>query len=282
MAWPRLHRADHLGLPAAPGRPVAAVVAGMVFLAALAAAGTLAASDLARRWRGAAGQATIVQVPRPAEQAGGTTREAAVAGLLGTGARLLSQAEVEARLRPWLGADAGRLGTGLPAVFAVKGALPAGSEARLDQAAPGTLVSRGAEWQAALLTLARSLVACFWLVLAVVGGVAAAVVAIATQAGLAARRDALEIVHGLGATDAMIAGRLAGRMALLVLAGAAAGALAAVPLLLALAGLTAPFGTGTGLPPDLWLLLAMLPPAACGIGWVAAQASVRAWLRRLA
>ncbi len=133
--------------------------------------------------------------------------------------------------------------------------------------------------------------ACFWLVLAVVGCVAAAVVAIAAHAGLAARRDAAEIVHGLGATDGMVAGRLAGRVALLALAGAAAGALVAVPLLLSLARLTAafdvplampaPFGAWTSLPSRLWLLLAILPPAACCIGWVTAQASVRVWLRRL-
>ncbi len=327
MAGLRLFRADDVGLLAGlPGRQLASVVAGMSFLAALAGAGTLAASTLAGRWRQAAAQAAIVQVPRPAEPAGGVrpagqtggsksaeqtggvtpagqasgvTREAAVGRLLGTGARLLSQAEVEARLLPWLGEDAGRLGAGLPAVFVLRAALPAGTEARLDQAAPGASLSRGAAWQMRLLELARSLVACFWLVLAVVGGVAAVVVAIVTRAGLAARRDAAEILHGLGATDGMLAGRLAGHVGLLALAGAAVGALAAVPLLLAVARLTAPFhpasavglaglsgqaepfGMRVSLPPRLWLLLATLPLAASAVGWTTAQASVRTWLRRL-
>ena len=63
----------------------------------------------------------------------------------------------------------------------------------------------------------------------------------AGRAGLSTRREAIEIVHGLGATDRYIAGRFAKRATLLAAAGASGGALAALPVLLALAGIAAPF-----------------------------------------
>ena len=73
---------------------------------------------------------------------------------------------------------------------------------------------------------------------------AAAVIAVATRAGLAARREAIEIVHGLGATDGYIAARFAGRATLLAATGGIAGAVLALPVLLTLANLAAPFTGG--------------------------------------
>ena len=113
--------------------------------------------------------------------------------------------------------------------------------ARLAAAAPGTLTESHGMWVRRLSLLAGSLQACAWLALAVVAAVAAAVVAIATRAGLAARREAIEIVHGLGATDDYIAGRFASRATGLAAVGGALGALAALPVLLVLARLAAPF-----------------------------------------
>ena len=113
-------------------------------------------------------------------------------------------------------------------------------------------------------------------------------IAVATRGGLAARRDAIEIVHGLGATDSYIAGRFAGRAALLAAIGGAVGGGLALPMLLGLAQLAAPFtnvpqdaGPLELLPPGLWMVVAGLPLLAGGIGWLTAQVTVRAWVRRL-
>jgi cell division transport system permease protein len=122
--------------------------------------------------------------------------------------------------------------------------------------------------------------------------VAAAVVAVATRAGLAARREAIEIVHGLGATDGYIAGRFARRATLLAAIGAFAGASAGLPVLLGLANLAAPFAANPAagasaadlagsLPPALWLVVPGMPATAAAIGFSTAQATVRRWLRRL-
>ena len=308
---------DELGLKRAlADRMLPSLVAAMAFLAALALAGWVGAAALARHWEQGAGASLTVQVPQPADPAaiGGGTRQDAVLALLRAApgvaqARALSAAELDALLRPWLGAGAGRRALALPGVIAVRLAEPppdspalAALHATLAKAAPGTLMEQQGVWIDRLLALVRSLQASAGAALLVVVAVAAAVIAVATRAGLAARREAIEIVHGLGATDGYIAGRFAARATLLAAAGGVAGGLAALPVLLALAHLAAPFAAGgdaaaagsaagppggslgrlaSGLPPALWLLLPGLPLAAAGIGFLTAQVTVRRWLRQL-
>jgi cell division transport system permease protein len=296
---------DELGLKRAiSDRMLPFLVASMAFLALLALAGAAGAAALARHWQGGAGASMTVQVPRPGQPALGeavpprTRIEAALAVVRATPgiatARALSDDELNDLLRPWLGAGAERLALPLPAVIevhltetdALSATLPEGLAERLRAVAPGTLVESHGVWLTRLATLARSLQACAALALAVVAAVAVSVVAVATRAGLTARRDAIEIVHGLGATDAYIAGRFARRATLLTATGGAAGALLGLPMLLGLARLAAPFATpaegGGGVLPDLlWAALFALPLAAAAIGWLTAQITVRRWLRRL-
>ncbi len=296
-------RFDDLGLRRAlSDRLLPSLVAAMAFLAALALAGTIAASALAQHWQEGAGSVLTVQVPQPAAAASngaGTRLDRVVALLRATPgvalARALDDNELATLLRPWLGSGSGRIALPLPAVIDVRltdAALDTGRLlAHVEALAPGTLLESHDRWARRLAVLARSLQACAGLALAVVGFVAVAVIAVAVRAGLAARRDAIEIVHGLGATDGYIAGRFARRATLLASAGAGLGALAAVPVLLGLAGLAAPFtgqpadvgaaGFANALPLALWLSLPALPVLAAAVGWLTAQSTVRQWLRRL-
>ncbi len=311
----RPRRSDDLGLQRALGdRMLPLLVAAMAFLAALALAGSVGAASLAQRWQVGAAAAMTVQVPQPAEpaaDAAGNRLDRVVAILRGTpgiaAARALSTADLSDLLRPWLGADtlgsgAGRLALPLPGVVEVRLAgdtadIP-GLSRRLQEAAPGTLAESHGIWLQRLQVLARSLQAVAWAALAVVAAVAAAVITVATRAGLSARRAAIEIVHGLGATDGYIAGRFAARATWLAAAGAAAGAVAALPVLLLLAGMAAPFGSAVDAPPAplpgqqvmgwlaalpvvLWAALPGLPLAAALIGFATAQGTVRRWLRHL-
>ena len=294
---------DELGLRRAiSDRMLPFLVAAMAFLAALALAGWVGAASLARHWQQGAGSALTVQVPRPREPAaqGGARLDRVLALLVGTpgiaAARALSDEELGELLRPWLGSGAERLALPLPAVIAVRLADPDLAldrlARRLDEAVPGTLVESHGEWIRRLSVLARSLQACAGLALLLVAAVAAAVIAVATRAGLSARREAIEIVHGLGATDGYIAARFAGRAMLLAALGGVAGAVLALPVLLTLASLAAPLAGSVPqaaspadvvatLPATLWLTLPGLPAAAAAIGFLTAQATVRRWLRRL-
>lgn len=292
-------RFDDLGLRRAlSDRLLPALVAAMTFLAALTLAGVLAAASVAEHWQSGAAAVLTVQVPQPgAATPDGTRLDRVVTLLRGspgiTAVRVLSTAELADLLRPWLGTATQASALPLPAVMEVRLAPgqtePDGNlQQRLTGAAPGTFLESHGVWLQRLTTLARSLQLCAAAALLLVAGVGAAVVAVATRAGLAARRDAIEIVHGLGATDGFIAGRFASRATLLAASGACIGALGALPVLLGLAALAAPF-TGMPdsgallptLPTSLWLSLPLLPLAASGIGWLTAQATVHRWLRRL-
>ena len=293
---------DDLGLRRAlSDRLLPLLVGAMAFLAALALAGAFGAAGLARRWQGGAAALLTVQVPQPAAPAadGGHPRAAAVLAALQAqegvaSARLVPDAELAELLRPWLGAGPGLTALQLPAVIEVRlaAAAPAGTAdglaARITALAPGTLVEAQEVWVDRLAALARSLQACAGVAVGLVGLVAAAVVAVATRAGLMARRDAIEIVHGLGATRGYIAWRFARRATALAGLGGLGGTIAALPVLLGLAALAQPFGGQDApagwagpLPAGLWLALPALPAAAAVIGWLTAQFAVRRWLRRL-
>ena len=315
MARRPRRRPDGLGLRRAiPDRLLPGLVAAMAFLAALALAGAVGASVLAQRWSAGAASVLTVQVPRgdePAAAPSGTpsTRIDAVMALLAAEpslaqARRLDRAALARLLSPWLGGDPDLIAVPLPAVVQLRlrpgRRVPAELDARLREVAPDTLLERNGSWSDRLVALTGSLQACAALALLVVGSVAVAVVAAATRAGLAARRQAIEIVHGLGATDGYIAGRFAGRATVLASLGGAVGTALSVPLLLTLCQLAAPFaasGAGDPLPEaagpawspaalarvplPLWLALPLLPLTAATIGWSTAQVTVRAWLRRL-
>jgi cell division transport system permease protein len=205
-------------------------------------------------------------------------------------ARPMDQARMAALLRPWLG-EAPALA--LPSVIELRlarlPAEPAALVRRIAAAVPGASVESHGVWVARLVALARSLQAVALAALLLVAAIAAAVVAVAVRAGIAARREAIAILHDLGATDADIAGRFAQRAALLVAAGALGGTLVAAPVLAGFADLAAPLlgrqpaDSVLALPWQSlpWAELALLPVLAAALGWLTAQATVRRWLRRL-
>jgi cell division transport system permease protein len=294
---------DDLGLKRAlSDRLLPLLVAAMAFLAALAFAGAIATATLAQRWQEGAAAELTIQVPSPADPATATsrTRLDAVLAILHAepgilSATPMSSADLSGLLKPWLGPAGSTLALPLPAVISVQVTsgepVPPGLAAKLVAAAPDTDVESADVWAARLSALARSLQACAAVALLVVVAVAVAVVAVATRAGLSARRESIEIVHGLGATDAYIAGRFARRAMRLAAAGGAGGAIAALPVLLWLAYLAAPFTQGAStageppplfaLPLALWVALPALPIATAAIGFATAEGTVRAWLRRL-
>jgi cell division transport system permease protein len=302
-------RVDQLGLRAGlADRLLPTLVGAMSFLAALAIAGTLAAATLASHWQGDTASALTVQVTDPADPAantaGGETRLQAVLGILKASPNVsdlhqLSSDEMNRLLKPWLGEDAAQLNLTVPAVIAASWNLPgpAGNlQAELDAVAPGTRAETGAAWASRVAALTGSIQASAVTVLLIVAGVAAAVIAVATRAGLAQRREAIEIIHGLGALDSDIASSFALRATKLAAAGAGIGAIIALPVLFWLARLAAPFAgilpqpsgpaapmllAALALPAPLWTALAGLPAAAALIGWGTAQFTVRGWLRRL-
>lgn len=243
------------------------VVAVLCFLACVAALAALAADRAATGWRGELSGEVLVQArPGPSETPALAAERAAaaLAGVPGvTEVMGLGRAEAEALLEPWLGRG------GLedlpvpqlvvvhldPAAPAARGALDAALqadgvdavihdyEAYLgDVRRAGALARAGAVGTAALIACA-----------------AAAVIAFATKAGMAARREVVEVLHLSGAEDAMLARLFQARFARLA---ALAGVVGAGGAAVIAAGLRAVSGSGGFLPilpidwSDLpWLLL---------------------------
>ena len=297
-------RADRIGLRAAMAdRLLPFMVAAMSFLAALALAGSLAASALATHWLSGAEGLVTIEVPNPGQSvaANGPRRADAVLTLLQAtpglaDAHVLSQQSLATLLKPWLGdaASDGTLPIALPAVIVAHGSAtapdPAALGTRLASVAPGTLVESGARWAARLGALTESLRASAAAVLLIVALVAASVVAVAVRAGLAQRREAIEIIHGLGALDSDIANQFAQRAMRLAATGGLLGGLGALPVLVWLGHLSASFITSTpsadaslaaALPPLLWASPVMFTVATALIGWIAAQVTVHGWLKQL-
>jgi cell division transport system permease protein len=301
----RPSRFDEMGLRRAlSDRMLLLLVAAMAFLAALALGGWFGTAALSRHWQYGAGASLTVQVPRAAESSarGDRTRLAAVSALLASSpvvasARALPDHELRELLAPWLGQGVEKLAIPVPAVIAVR-LVDATADLdllsrRLSEEAPGTMVEDQGVWISRLAVFARSLQACSALGLLLVAVVAAAVIGVATRAGLSTRREAIEIVHGLGATDRYITSRFSDRATFLAAVGSSVGTIAALPILLTLAHIAAPFlgethiegarlaNTLDALPVQLWLALPGVPASAAAIGYAVAYGAVRRWLRRL-
>jgi len=257
------------------------VVAVFCFLACLTAMGVLAANRAAGAWTGQlTGEATVIVRP-----SGGETPDAAAAraaeALAGTPgvaeARALEPAKAYDLIRPWLGDVSDLEDLPVPRLVAVT----------LDRKHPADAQALGAALKGQHLDatvddhsvwikdIRRAGGLVRWLgagVFLLIAAAAAAVVAFATRAGLAARRDVVEVLHLAGAEDGFIARLFQARFArvagLAGLIGALAAAVLAAALRLA--------GGGEGLTPALplaWSDLAAVIPCPLLAALVAAAAA---------
>jgi len=249
------------------------VVAVLCFLACLAAVAALGANRAANGWRTQLiGSATVIVRPTANETADAAAERAAEAlsavrpGV--TEAAVLEKEKAEALLAPWLGSGDVLQDLPVPRLVSVD----------LDPKAPATVAAMDKALKAAgvdatiddhSLWLKDVLHAGLMAKIAALGAAAlitaaaAAVIAFATRAGLAARRDLVSVLHFAGAEDSFIAGlfqmRFARMAALAGLLGAGAAAMITAAARL--------FGGGAGLTPVLplaWsdLLVAGLVAAA--------------------
>jgi cell division transport system permease protein len=227
-------------LPDSDGRDGALifVVAVLCFLACLTALGVVAADRAARGWSDQlASEATVIVRPRGGETPDAAAARAAeaLAGVAGvTEARALEREKAYDLIRPWLGDVTDLEDLPVPRLVAVT--LDPKQPARatdLDRALKAQGVDAAVDDHSVWIkdirraaNLARWAGAAVFLLIA---GAAAAVVAFATRAGLAARRDVVEVLHLAGAEDGFIArlfqirfARIAAQAGLVGAAGAAA------------------------------------------------------------
>jgi cell division transport system permease protein len=276
--------------------PMPWVIAIMVALTVIAAAGGLALSNMANGARAELSGGATVQIVEPlaaerdrqAQAAAARLREMpAVASL-----RVVPQAELDALLEPWLGADAqGENAVPMPALIDVQLRGPADGEtlralhAALAQVAPAAQVDAQSTWLQPVFAAVSSLQ---WLAIALVVLLAvtsSAAVWLAARSALGSNRGTIEIVHLLGGTDAQIARIFQRSVAVDALLGGivglALGTAAVVLLGRQFAALGSGMVSGGGLAWIDWLLLAAVPLAGVLIAMATARFTVLAALRRM-
>lgn len=270
------------------------IIGFMVFLAALALAGSMAVDNLLAHWQGAIEAAFTVQLP-PVEgessAAAADRRSRALASLAKVpgvrSAILLSDADKARLLEPWLGADAAQLDLPLPDLIAVtadgNSAVDLASlTTKLQSVSPGAAIDDHGRWREAIGKAAEAANLALLGLLVLIGLAAALTVVFVARAGLAAHRRVIEILHLVGAHDGYVASQFQRHAFSRGLAGGIVGAGVAAGIFLAaerwLPGLDS---SSLALRPLQWLAIALLPLAGALLAMATARYTVLRSLRRI-
>lgn len=274
--------------------PMPWVIAIMMFLTVLAAAGGLGLGQAARSLGSDLANRLTVQIV----EANPDLREAQARAALAILARMpqvrsamrVGEAEMKALLAPWLGENAVDSELPLPAMIDVEleseGPVDAGGvAAALAVAAPTARIDDHGRSLAPLAGLIGSLE---WLALALVllmAAATAAAVVLAARGALNTHRATIDVMHLLGATDHQIARLFQRRIALDALLGGVIGLAGAVAVIAALGRRIAALGSellgSVALPDVAWALLLLLPFAGTVLAMFAARLTVLSALRRI-
>jgi cell division transport system permease protein len=274
--------------------PMPWVIAIMMFLTILATASGLAINNAAQGMSAdLAGKLTIQLI-----EANPVTRDAQTRAILAEmqklaavrGAKLVSEAEMQELLDPWLGADGLDPDLPLPAMIDVdlvrhgKSDIAAVSDA-VRAVAPRARVNENVDWLAPLAGLFDALK---WLAAALVllmTMATAATVVLAARASLNTHRETIDVMHLLGATDVQVARLFQRRIALDALLGGAVGLALAIVVMIAISGRIDALGSGLIGSGQLlwwhWLLLVLLPAIGAILATLAARLTVVRALRQM-
>lgn len=196
------------------GGPIPWVIAILIAMVVVAAAGGLALRNLAENARADLSGAVTVQIVEADAQERAAQAEAVAEKLTGnplvSTVRIVPEEELSELLEPWLGAGAASEDVPIPALIDVELSERA-SAARIGQlrdliadAAPDARIDAQSEW---LEPVYEALAALQYLALALIALVAfatAAAVWMAARSALANHGATVEIIHLLGGTDAQV------------------------------------------------------------------------------
>lgn len=288
--WARWRPASLLPEDDGRDRALVFVVATLCFLACLTVFAALAGDRAAQGWKADLAASATVQVraTRGQSPAEASARAAeALAGVDGViEVRVLDRAEAQRLLEPWLGKGNIPEDLPIPRLVALdldpaKPAKPEAMRFALTQAGVDADLDDHSRWMAEVEKAGLAVRAAALAAGLLTAAAAAAVIAFATRAGLAARRDVVEVLHLTGAYDSFVAGLFQGRFASLAARAGAYGAICAM----ALAAAARFFGGTEGFTPVLPLewtdLLAALPCPllAAGVAALSARRTALSILR---
>ncbi len=275
--------------------PMPWVIAIMVALTVIAAAGGLALQNMADTARAELSGGVTVQVieafPAARERQADAVMEALASDPGIATYRRVPEAELDALLEPWLGVGATDATVPVPALIDVRlrGVADRAAiddlQTRLLAIAPDARVDAQSGWLQPVFAAIASLQ---WLAIALVVLLAltsAAAVWLAARSALGSNRNTIEIVHLLGGTDGQIARIFQRSIGYDALLGGAVGLAIGVAGVMVLGRQFAALGSGMmaggGLTLFDWLMLAGIPVAGVVIAIVTARLTVLASVRRM-
>lgn len=263
--------------------PTPFVIAIMTFVILIVAAAGLALSNAAAAVASGIESRYAVQVPA------GTPLPPALAALRASpavlGAEAVPEAEMRKTLERWLGPASEARDLPVPSLINLQlrpGADPGDLEARVAKAAPGARLVAHEEALGPLLRSIRALQWLAWALVLLMGIATSAAVVLAARGALDTHRAAIDVMHGIGATDLQVTHLFQRKVALDALTGSlAGGALAALMLvLLGGGGMAAELAGAPPLQGADVLLLATLPLLVAMLATWVARRAVLAALRR--
>lgn len=271
------------------------LIAFMVFLAVLAMAGMMVLKGTADRWdRGISGTLTVQLIPTDDPKADDERLQALLAQLARTPEVARYEALDDNRLldllEPWLGAGSEIQDLPLPRLIDVE--LRPGAALSTDAFAhalaskvPGVSIDDHRVWLDRLIRLIQSVQGLAAMVLFFIAMATVGTVVFTTRTGLAIHRDAIEVLHLIGAQDSYVAGQFASRAMSLGLKGGVIGLALALPTLLGIRALAREMDAT--LLPDVtlgavhWAVLAGLPLVVALIAMTTARTTVMKTLARM-
>lgn len=271
------------------------LISFMVFLAVLAIGGILVLNATAARWDQGVGGTLTVQIAASddAAQDQRNLQEVlnVIAGTSGIERYLLIEEErMLSLLAPWLGEGASAADLPLPRLIDIGLA----DEAQFDlKAFTRSIQLRVTEatvddhrvWLQRLVNLIRSVELVALSVLAFIALATTGTVIFTTRTGLAVHKEAIEVLHLIGAQDSYIAAQFAGRAMMLGLKGGLIGLLLGLPALLSV-GYLAQSLEGAALPELTfgvfeWTLFAIIPISVAMLAMTTARSTVLRSLARM-
>lgn len=271
------------------------LIAFMVFLAVLAIGGILVLGATASRWDQGVGGTLTVQIAATDNAAQDQNNLQEVLNVIAAESAIetylvIDEERMMTLLKPWLGADADPADLPLPKLVDIGLADGArfdllGFTERMQQRVPEATVDDHRVWLQRLVNLIETVEL---IGLATLGFIALATIGtviFTTRTGLAVHKEAIEVLHLIGAQDSYIAGQFAGRALMLGLKGGLIGMALGLPALLAV-GYLAESLEGAALPEITfgifeWVLFAVIPIAVALLAMSTARATVLRSLARM-
>jgi cell division transport system permease protein len=267
------------------------VIAVMVYLSALAIAGGFGLRSAASGWTSDLTRRVTIQVSETDSDVQSQKATAIVeqlkADAMVEDARRLSDAELGALLDPWLGEGSVNAELPVPAMIDVTfkddTADMTALSGKVKAISASAVIDTHQQWLGQLSMLTRSINWIANLIVLLVALATVALVVFGTQAGLAAHKPTIEILHLMGAEDGMIANEFQKRFLIYGFLGGVGGLILALITVFLLGWLAQRAGQGliasVSLSWTAWLALLCLPILAAVLTMFTARLTVLRALR---